>query len=168
VAAALETAAQAAASRGAPEAAADLWEQARQLTPIALEDEARRRSVASAANAFAAGDSMRARVLLDEVIANSPPSSVRADALRVLGEVRFQTDSCPEGTRHLLQALVESGDSCALRAAIELDLAFTLVGLADMRRALEHARAALGLAERLDDDGLVAQTLAVVVVVDFF
>ncbi len=167
VAGALEAAASLAASRGAPDAAAELGEQSCQMTPTGCAPELRRRLVATAGHSLAAGDLFRARALLEEVIAASPPGPARADALRLLGEVRFQGDSCAEATRHLDQALAEAGDGDRLGALIGLDLAFTLVGLADIAAARHHAHTAVGHAERMDDPGLLAQALGVAVMVDF-
>jgi DNA-binding CsgD family transcriptional regulator len=137
------------------------------MTPTGCAPELRRRLVATAGHSLAAGDLFRARALLEEVIAASPPGPARAAALRLLGEVRFQGDSCAEATRHLDQALAEAGDGDRLGALIGLDLAFTLVGLADIAAARHHAHTAVGHAERMDDPGLLAQALGVAVMVDF-
>ncbi len=56
VAAALDEAATRARARGAPGSAADLWEQARVLTPTVAGSEARRRAVEAAERRFDAGD----------------------------------------------------------------------------------------------------------------
>ncbi len=60
-------------SSRAPASAAELWEQARRLTPADAEREARRRGVEAAERRFDAGEVDRARALLEEVVAESPP-----------------------------------------------------------------------------------------------
>ena len=80
VAAALDEAARRARARGAPDAAAELWEQARKLTPADARRQARHRPTEAAERHFEAGDGDRAQVLLEEVVVESPPGRDRAHA----------------------------------------------------------------------------------------
>jgi len=99
VASALDEAARRARARGAPDAAAELWEQARQLSPADARQQARQRGIEAAERHFEAGDGERARALLEEIVAESPPGRDRAHALARLGWVRaHQTASGPEPT----------------------------------------------------------------------
>ena len=74
-------------ARGAPGSAAELWEQARRLTPANAGGEARRRGLEAAERRFDAGEVDRARALLEEVVAESPPGWERARSLTRLGWV---------------------------------------------------------------------------------
>jgi len=166
VAGCLEAAAAGAASRGAPEAAADLAEQAAQLTPQAGGDDRRRRSTAAAWYHVRNGDLPRARILLEEVVANSVAGPARAHALRLLGEVLYIGDSLAEAIPVLRQALDEAGSEPELAGPIELDLAFTLVHTGNFLEGPPHAHAALGHAEHLGEPGLLSEALAVATVAD--
>jgi DNA-binding CsgD family transcriptional regulator/tetratricopeptide (TPR) repeat protein len=166
VAAALEEAATIVAGRGAPDAAADLAEQASDLTPDSDRDR-HRRMVAAAGYHFCSGDLVRARTLLEHVVTGSGPGEDRAGALRLLGEVRYYGDSIDAAIPLLRQALDEGGSDPQLVSIVELDLALALVQSGKFLEGQPHAHAALRSAERLGRPGLVAQALAVVVVVDF-
>ena len=167
VAAALDEAAVLASARGAPDAAAGLCEQAVKLTLPDDPGHVARRRAQAAEYHFAAGDTGRARTLLDQVVASAPPGPARAAALRQLAEVRYHDDSYPEATCLLRDALDEAGDDPRLRARIELDLAWGIVAGADVPGAEPHARAAVALAEEVGDRTVLAESLAGVAMVDF-
>jgi DNA-binding CsgD family transcriptional regulator len=166
VAEALEEAAAIVAARGAPDTAADLAEQASELTPSSGRDR-HRRTVAAAGYHFCSGDLMQARTLLEQVVTSIGPGADRADALRLLGEVRYYGDSIDAAIPLLRQALDEGGSDPQLVSIVELDLALALVQSGNFLEGQPHAHAALASAELLGRPGLVAQALAVVVVVDF-
>ena len=166
VAAALEAAATIVSARGAPDAAADLAEQASELTPGFGRDR-HRRTVAAAGYHFYSGDLVRARTLLEQVVTSIGPGGDRADALRLLGEVRYYGDSIDAAIPLLRQALDEGGSDPELVSIAELDLALALVQSGKFLEGQPHAHAALSSAEPLGRPGLVARALAVVVVVDF-
>jgi hypothetical protein len=88
VAAALDEAARRARARGAPDAAAELWEQARLLSPADARQQARQRGIEAAERHFEAGDGQRARALLEEIVAECPAGPDRALAMARLGWVR--------------------------------------------------------------------------------
>ena len=167
VAQALDEAAWAAAGRGAPDAAAEMCELARRLTPAHDEDQARRRSVRMARHHFAAGDWPLARRQLENVVAATSAGPVRARALKLLGEVRY-FDDFDEAIRTLEQARAEAGEDRHLRASVELDLGAAIITLAgDTAKAGGHARRALDDAERFEDPDLLSAALAVAGFVDF-
>lgn len=161
VAAALERAAASASARGAPEAAAEMCEQAIRLTPHDRSADLRRRTVAAGTHSFTAGDRLRARELLESAIADSSPGPERADALRILGEVRYHDDSFLEAIGLFKQAVHEAMKDEHVAAMAELDLAFALVSSGDVPAGEPHASAALRHAEAVGDEGLLAEALAV-------
>jgi hypothetical protein len=80
IATAIESAAKAAARRGAPDVAADLLEDAARLTP-ARDVETRRTRLVDAAELYATGgDANRARHLLESLLPELPHGAVRARA----------------------------------------------------------------------------------------
>ena len=150
----------------APDAAAELCELARRLTPTHDGDLARRRAVTAAQYHFAAGNWPVARMQLEEIIAATAPGPDRAHPLRLLGELLYNNDSAA-AIRLLKQALTEADDD-RLRASIELDLAFaTVTTSGDVVAATVHARTAVLHAERAGEPGLLAMAVAVDGFVDF-
>ncbi|MBA3796267.1 MAG: AAA family ATPase [Chloroflexi bacterium] len=167
VAEALDAAAQRALSRGAPDAAADLSEQARRLTPEADHRARDRRCVESAEYRFAAGDTGGARQLLEGMAAALQPGPERADILRRLAKVRYRNDSCAIAADLLARALEEAGNATELGAGIQRDLAWAEILCGDVRIAAEHAQAALRLVQGRYDDAMVAELLAATAMVGF-
>jgi DNA-binding CsgD family transcriptional regulator len=166
VAEVMDAGAERADARGAPSAAAELAEHARSLTPSSRGDDLARRTIAAASYHMASGDRKRARALLEEIIAALPLGVRRADALRILGDIRWVDDSFPEAVRLWCQALGEAGDDVRLRATLETYLAYADLMMADFHSAKPHALAALELAEKLGDPGTHAEALAVVSLVE--
>jgi DNA-binding CsgD family transcriptional regulator len=160
VAAALDEAARRARARGAPDASAELWEQARQLTPADAGVEARRRGIEAAERHFEAGAADRARALLEEVVAESPPGRERAQALARLGWVRAHIEGFGAGAEVFRAALAEHADDVALRIEIEEGLAWCVHESANLPAAEAHARTALELAEALGEPMLLAGALS--------
>ncbi len=167
VAAALEDAAAAARSRGGWETAGELLEQARTLTPSARPEAARERGVRAAEHHIHAGDRPRARALLEAILAEAPRGSTRADALRLLAEIRYNESSFADVAPLLDEALANTDDP-ALTVAIELDLSYVRCNhLGDAAAADTHADSAVAHAERAEDRTLLAEALAVRATVDF-
>jgi DNA-binding CsgD family transcriptional regulator len=160
VAAALDEAARRARARFAPGAAAELWEQARRLSPPGAGEQARRRGIEAAERHFEAGEVERARALLEEVVAESPPGRERAHALARLGWVRAHRESFGAGAEVFAAALAEHADDAALRVEVELGLAWCTHATATVPAAEAHARTALELAEALGDPTLLAGALS--------
>jgi DNA-binding CsgD family transcriptional regulator len=159
VAAAIDAAATRAATRGAPDAAAALLEQATRLTPPAAIGDVRRRKLDAADQHVAAGDTVRARVLLEQVLATSDAGATRARVLHRLSWVRGAEGGFSEGPPLLRQALAEVGEDLALRVAIERDLVFALIQVGAPAEALPHARAGLLAAEASGQPILLAEAL---------
>jgi DNA-binding CsgD family transcriptional regulator len=143
VAAALEDAALRAESRGAPAAAADLFERAARLTPPARADEARRRTTDAALRVFHSGDSRRAREMLDEVIRTTQRGPARARALTHLALVRGVDDDLRAAEALLREAIAEAADDAELLAAAGNQLSGVLFRLRErLREAVELGTAA--------------------------
>jgi DNA-binding CsgD family transcriptional regulator len=168
VAETLEQAGQRAALRGAPDAAAELLEQACRLTPADREDNSSRRMVVAADYHFHAGDRPRARSLLEEVLERVGSGAVRADALRMLGEIRYHDDSFPEAIALLEEALEHGEDAVERTAPIELGLVCAFVGAVNVAGGEPHVQRALEQTEQLGEPALQAQALALSTLVDFF
>jgi tetratricopeptide (TPR) repeat protein len=163
----LETAAEHARARGAPETAFELTEQALRLTPPGRVTEVQRRRVQAAEYHYHAGELRRARELLDAVLEQVPAGQVRADALRLLGEILYHEQSFPEAIRLFGQALEHSGGDAAVTSALELHLAYATNAAGDFAGADPHARRALALTERLGDKARLAEAIAVSAMVGY-
>jgi DNA-binding CsgD family transcriptional regulator len=151
----LEAAAQLARDRGMALAAVDLAEHALRLTPAGSPSDRHRRAIALAHAHLDAGAGGRARAIADEVLSRAELGAQRAEALVLASELEDPGPALPL----LQEALVEAAGIPALEAAIHADLA--VVGRASKGRAWAepHARDALLLAERLNDDSLRAKSL---------
>jgi len=167
VAATLDEAAVTAHLRGAPGAAAALCEQAQALTPGDRSGERRRRSMEAASYHLLAGDTSRARVLLEEAVSSVPPGAGRARLLQRLGQVHYHEDSWATAEEVLSQALAEAGDNRLLRCEIEQGLSFARQVRGDIPAAAARARAALELAEQAADPRLVSESLVLVSLYEF-
>ena len=162
----LEAGAAVARSRGAWVSAAELLERAHDLTPVAAADRAARRGIAAAEHHVHAGDRGRGRAVVEAVLATDPPAGLRADALRLLGEISYNDENFDEARRLFDEALTHSGDS---RAAVqaELGLSYVWSNLMDWPGAKSHAERALELAEALGERTLAGQALAHIAMMDF-
>jgi DNA-binding CsgD family transcriptional regulator len=166
VAVALDEAARRAAARGAPDAAADLLEQARRLTPAGDGDERRRRGIEAAERHFEAGEVGHARTLLEEVVEESPHGERRARALVRLGWVCAHEEGFSAGADVFFAALAEPTDDVRLRIEVLEGLGWCLHSTRSVPAALEYARSALQLAEQLGDSTVLADALALVAFLD--
>jgi len=155
----VEDAARRARARGAPQAAAELWERARRLTPEGVAA-GWGRAVRAAECHIEAGDTDRARVLLEDVVARLPPGRERAVALARLAWVRAFETGFHVGVDLFRTALAEIGDDPATRIEIERGLAWSVHEIGDIAGAELHAREALELAEHLGDPALLGGSLA--------
>ena len=168
VAVALEEAATHAHLRGAPDAAAALCEQACALTAADWPDQRRRRSMEAASYHLLAGNTSRARVLLEEAVSSVPPGAERARLLQRLGQVHYHEDSWATAEEVLSQALAEAGDDPVLRCEVEQGLSFARHVRGDVPAAAARARAALELAEQAADPRLLSESLVLVSLHEFF
>ncbi|HWI70336.1 MAG TPA: AAA family ATPase, partial [Baekduia sp.] len=157
--AALDHAARLAADRGAPAAAAELLELARAL---GADDPERR--VRAAVHHFDAGDSDRARVLLETAVQQlQQPAAARS----LLGTIRHRDGSYAEAAAILTQALDEAEPDGPLAVTTALELSFVLANQGLVVAAEPHVTRAARAAEQLGDDGLLAQALTVKTTVNF-
>jgi DNA-binding CsgD family transcriptional regulator/tetratricopeptide (TPR) repeat protein len=164
---ALEVAAESARSRGAPIAAAQMLERARDLTAPDRRDKAASRIYLAARCHFEAGETQRARTLLEEQVRSLEPGPRRAPSLQLLAQVLARSSSFQDAVTIAQQALFEAGDDAALRAGIELDIAYGSVCLGDMGGAVPHAAASAALAEGAGISGLQAEAVGALVMLGF-
>ena len=159
VAVALDHAARLAGGRGASAVAAELAEQALRLTPPDSREERHRRALEAARAHQVAGEWTRARTIATELVAETKIGSLRAEALVLLSEI--EVDRCGE---LLEEALREATSRPALQSAIRCRLAWAERYI----EGFDHARAALALADELDDDVLRARARAVQAILSWF
>jgi DNA-binding CsgD family transcriptional regulator len=154
----LEHAAELAARRGAPEAAAELLEHASRLTSPSEDARRQSRTVTAAEQHYLAGDSERVRELLERLLLEQPGGPISARARLRLALVR--TDDFEFGAAMLDQAIVEAGDDDRLRAQIEVVRVDLAANVGDYGGKVRHGEAAVASAERLGEPGLLASALA--------
>jgi tetratricopeptide (TPR) repeat protein len=145
----VEEAADAAMRRGAPLAAAELFELAYQRTPIDDRDRLRRRGRLAAGNHFAAGNSIRAQEMLTSHLEITPPGGERAAVAYELSTMYWNDVG---RARELLVLATDegTGDPHLLARALS-DLAYTEVHGGSLDVAERHAGRAVTLAEPLRD-----------------
>ncbi len=163
LAAELEAAAGVAIGRGAPIAAAELWEHALAATPAGATEDRHRRALATARAHLAAGEGARPRALAHELLAVAPAGTARAEALLLLSEL--------EGAQRATALLEEALDDAAGNAALEALLHWRLGLLGRLTKGMawaqRHAGVAVDLAEGLDDDALRAGALSTLALLRF-
>jgi DNA-binding CsgD family transcriptional regulator len=167
VAEALEAAAEHARRRGAPDAAAELAELARSLTPTSRAHDIWRCCLSAGDARFAAGDSALAAEHFGAAADAAASGAERADALVHLARVRYHHDDVTGAQALLDEAQLEAGDDAALRAVIEHDLVYPAFAAGDLAGTLRHARAAVELAEQFDAVEILAGALSQVAVAEF-
>ena len=147
VASALDDAARRAESRGAPAAAADLFERAAHLTPTDQVAEAQRRTTDAGACLLQAGDGRRARALLEEVLGSVERGPARARALVRLALVRGYDDDLRAAEALLHEAIEHAEGDEELLADAHNQLSGMLFRLRErLRQAVDHGIAASGSA----------------------
>jgi DNA-binding CsgD family transcriptional regulator len=165
VAQALEEAGRHARRGGAPDAAAELLELARTLTPPEDGPGLLRRSVEAADYHFDAGDATRATVLLHEAGDMARPGRDRARILLHLASISWL--DLPRVQGLLEQALREAGDAADIRAAIHEHLAWVGIYRGDLAFAAEHATASRRWARQVTDPAIRAESLSTFAMVEF-
>jgi DNA-binding NarL/FixJ family response regulator len=166
VAAALERAARAVSRRGAATAAAELAEQACQLTPPRAAARIRARAMLAAECHLVAGDLGRGRVLLEEVVAATPPGTARAHALVLLGQVHYRQGSFPDAVGLFARARQEAADDRRLHGLVEVELGHALLSVGEVEGAAARAARALELLEEHGPPVVLADALAFSVTLD--
>ncbi|BCI51336.1 transcriptional regulator [Mycolicibacterium litorale] len=150
---ALDEAAQSARIRGAPGVAAELLDMARARgggdTP--------ERTLRSAACHFEAGDTARARELLERTISEMGQGELRARALHQLGLVRLWENSSSEAVPLLERAVAEPGVSPDRRVQMLVMLAFIEFNAGHGDRAMRCAEDAVAQASALGRADLLSQ-----------
>lgn len=160
IATALEAAADHAHARGAPAAAAQLLERAAELTPADDPVVARRRLGDAGSYHFESGDSRRARVLLETLLAQAAPGPERARVLTRLARVRAYDDDLRAPIDLGLQAIVEAGLDKVIRAEAHEGVAGAFFKLRErLAEAVYHAEAAVALAREGGNEALLAEAL---------
>ena len=165
---ALEEAAQAAYARGAPGAAAELCEAAIRLTSANEAERAARQRVQAARFRFAAGDTDRARELLEQALKRLAPGNERAAALLFLAQVLSAGRGEQAAVAACERALLEPIDDGRVRIEAYATLALVLDD--DNRRRVVCAREALALlqAEENVDPRLEAFVLKALAFAEYF
>jgi DNA-binding CsgD family transcriptional regulator len=166
VAQVLEDAAQRARSHGAPEAAAQLAELSRTLTPPVLTHERIRRTAHAGRYAFESAQIERAEELLQQA-AGASEGPMRAEALLYLSRVHYHRRDTRSASSLAEDALREAAADPSLEASINLELAAAAELSGDHRAATTRARRALRLAERSGDRTITAEALSVCGFYDF-
>ena len=156
IASELDATAQQAAARGAPAAAAELCELAAELTDVGSAG-ARARRLKAARFHSIAGDDERAVILLDQLLAEVPAGTERADIL--VARLWTWRGDIP-GLVALSEEALEVASGDEVRSARILAL-LTWVHLmkADVTASLAAGRAALEKAERAGDPALLASVI---------
>ncbi len=108
----------------------------------------------------------RAHELLEAIVAESPHGSARAHALARLGWVSAHEEGFHAGADVFFSRSAEPTDDLRLRIEILTGLAGACTRRAACPAAVEHARAALELAEALGDPTVLAGALALVAFLD--
>jgi DNA-binding CsgD family transcriptional regulator len=165
VSATLEHAAEVARARGATLVAAELGEHSVRLTPAAAVEDEHRRTMAAGRAHMAAGEVERARAPGEGLAERGLEGPPQAELLMYLSEL--ETAQIQDKVELRRQALREQGLPDELRQRIHQRLALDLRFLEGRLPAVEHARAAVELADRLDDDRLRAGALAVLALLEF-
>jgi DNA-binding CsgD family transcriptional regulator len=160
VAEALEVGATCARARGATAAAAELSEEAAELTPAESADDALRRLADAGYYHFESGDSRRALALLEEVVAQLPAGAKRAAVLIRLARVLSYSDDLEAAAELFLQAVAEAGEDGALKAqALEGAAAQLFRQRRRLDEAVGYSKEAALRATEIRDDGLLAIAL---------
>ena len=158
IATSLDLAAGRAAARGAPDAAAVLFEQAADLTPTSSVQDATRRKLDAVDQHIAAGDTARARSLLQGVL-SSHSDGICARAYHRLSRVSALEGDMVDAPALLERALQGVHRDLPLRAAIERDLVWCLAQNGEVSTLVERAEAALHTAEASRQPDLIAEAL---------
>jgi DNA-binding CsgD family transcriptional regulator len=158
---ALDDAAAAAVGRGAAAAAADLYELA-----IGLGGDTPTRRLSAAEQHLRAGETRRARRMIEPVVDGFAAGAKRAAALNLLGAARMAEHDYPGALPLLAEAVTHAADDPGLlvEATLLLSRAHSMSG--HQEEALLEARTAVAHAEELGDGKLVSQALSLTVMLD--
>jgi DNA-binding CsgD family transcriptional regulator len=167
VAAALEEAAPLASSRGAPQSAAELWEMACRATPRDRGEDLVRRTHQAGIAHYESGDTSLARSVLEQAVDLSMAGPARGRVLLDLGMGLAETEGWRGAWAVFEAARGEAGDDLALRARVEQNLGYAWLFRGDLAASERHARAALQLAEELQEPQVMAEAFQAYPFVEF-
>ncbi len=167
VAAALEEAAALAFSRGAPQSAAELWEMARRATPQDRGEDFVRRTHQAGVAHHECGDTALARSVLEQAVDLSMAGPARARVLLDLGMALAEIEGWRGAWAVFEAARGEAGVDLALRARIEQNLGYAWLFRGDLVASERHARAALQLADELQEPRVMAEAFTAYPFVEF-
>ena len=156
IAAELEATAAQAASRGAPEVAAELYEHAARLTPAKELDEICRRRHEAASHHFTAGDIDRARAIAEQMLRELKSGPWRADMLVLLADIVEDEQEAIDLCR---QAVEEAAGDENRLARAHLALARACAKLGDFPGQVAAQRDALAHAEQGNEKRLLVEAL---------
>jgi DNA-binding CsgD family transcriptional regulator len=149
VAVAAEKAARSASARGAPRAAAELWELATELTPRGRSKPRRRRTFEAVQSHLRSGAVGRARFLLEELRNEMPSGPERADVLRVLASLAVYDRKAQLAL--IQQATSEAAGDKSRLSRVHQALGMWCTSRGDSVQALANLRTALALADASGD-----------------
>ncbi|MGD0167561.1 MAG: AAA family ATPase [Gaiellaceae bacterium] len=156
VASELEEAARRADARGAPDAAAELYESAVRLTPPGLSDDLHRRRIKAVEHYYAVGDLGHARSLAEAILADLSEGPERADVLVLLAEMMEDIRSAVSLCHEAIEAA--AGDDARLAAAY-IQLAVMSVRLGNFKEHVAAQMQALVYAERAGEASTLVTAL---------
>jgi ATP/maltotriose-dependent transcriptional regulator MalT len=159
---ALDAAATSARSRGAPAAAAELFDLA-----IALGDDRPERQIASAGCHLDASNSARARALLESAIRSLSPGPLRAQAITLLAVVRMYADSFAESAALLQRAVGDTVGDPVLAVHVLVMLSYALINTRRGAEATVTVEEAVAKASALGPSPLLSQALSMRSVIAF-
>ena len=152
---AIDAGAAAARARGAPAAAAELLELA-----IGLGGDAPARRIHAAAHHFQAGDTQRARAVIEPAIEQLASGPARAAALNLLAALRIQDNSFVQAVELLTEALDNVEGNRELRVRTTLLLCYAQLNAGRFDESLRNAHEAVTRAQEIDVPALTSQALA--------
>jgi DNA-binding CsgD family transcriptional regulator/DNA polymerase III delta prime subunit len=167
VAAALDEAAMLASARGAPQSAAELWEMACRATPRDRAEDLVRRTHHAGVALYECGDTPLARGVLERAVDLSTAGPARGGVLLDLGMALAETEGWRVAWAVFEAARGEAGDDRVLRARVEQNLGYVWLFRGDLAASERHARAALALAEELQEPRLLAEAFQAYPFVEF-
>ncbi len=167
VAVALEEAAMLASSRGAPQSAAELWEMARRATPPDRGADLVRRTHQAGVTHYECGDTSLARSVLEQAVDLSMAGPARGRVLLDLGMGLAEAEGWRGAWAVFEAARGEVGDDLALGALVEQNLGYAWLFRGDLAASERHARAALQLAEELQEPRVMAEAFQAYPFVEF-
>jgi DNA-binding CsgD family transcriptional regulator len=163
IAAAAEEAARLAAARGAPGTAAELCEQAIELTPPWQRDALQARELALVRYHIASGDQQRARAILGRLRDEVPPGMARAEVLLLLARLEYEQAT---KLNLLEEAMMDAAGDARLLSSIHHARGEDWMARGDARRGLADLRKALTLADECGGEDAVRTAITSLVMAE--